>query len=301
MISLYNLGCLKYVEDGKTFPDGTPLLESFSTKINIDKPTKVLFKYEGDSELFRLMCIVRDLQEKGATDISLILTYIPNARMDRVHDDADVFTLKYFAEFINSLNFTKVYVLDAHSDVSLALINRCVNIQPIDYIKYVMELLDFNEEEDFICYPDAGCKKRLEDKIKFPSVFGNKHRDWKSGKILGTDIYGDDLSKLNGARVLFVDDICAYSGTAKFTLEKLKQYGVDKCYCFFTHVEDSIFGSDNWQKTGEGVPTLLYSDLADGIYLTDSLLSSCYVNDCDLLTRNKMKVLSVERFIDSIK
>ena len=46
------------------------------------------------------------------------MPYIPNARKDRAHREKDVFTLKYFANIINSLNFDNVYVLNPHSNVS---------------------------------------------------------------------------------------------------------------------------------------------------------------------------------------
>ena len=38
------------------------------------------------------------------------MPYISNARKDRAHREKDVFTLKYFANIINSLNFDNVYV-----------------------------------------------------------------------------------------------------------------------------------------------------------------------------------------------
>lgn len=260
--------------DDTTFPDGTPLLKSFCHELIYSSSMTIAWHYESDAEMFRLMCIVRDIQNKGICDISLILPYVPNARMDRVHNDDDVFTLKYFAEFINSLNFRRVYVLDAHSDVCLGLINRCYNIKPTVCINMVIERLKLNPDKDLVVYPDAGCKKRLETEIKFPCVYGDKHRDWQTGKILGTDIYGD-LTKLNeGARVLFVDDICAYGGTAKFTLEALKKLGASECYCYFTHIEKSIFGKKDWRNTGEGTPTLLNSGLVEKIFHTDSLTSS---------------------------
>lgn len=251
-----------------SFPDGTPLLKSISSEFS---PIKIVWRYENDSEMFNLYCLVRDLQDKGVSGISLYLPYIPNARMDRVKNESDVFTLKYFTEFLNSMKFTHVYVFDAHSDVSVAMINNCINESPVTIIKDVLNRLDFNAATDFIVYPDAGCKKRLEDKIIFPSVFGNKVREWSTGKILGIEIYGADLNRLKGARVLFVDDICSYGGTAKYTLEKLKEFGVSECYCFFSHVEKSIFGKEGWNKTGEGVPTLLSSGLADCIFCTNSI------------------------------
>lgn len=294
MILLYKNGEYHRNVLSETFPDGTPLLSSTARDLTNADEVAVLWKYENDAEMFRLMCLVRDLQNKGVSNIVLRLPYIPNARMDRVHSDKDVFTLKYFAEFINSLNFSKVLVLDAHSDVSLGLTDRCYNISSADIIKDILIALDFDAiKGDLIVYPDAGCKKRLEDKIPFPSVFCNKRRDWESGKILGTNVYGYTevgktldgkmLTTLDGVRVLFVDDICSYGGTAKYTLEELKKYGVKECYCYFTHVEKSIFGKAHWQETNDGVPTLLKSGLVNRVFCTDSIISEEYVETADKL------------------
>ena len=91
-----------------------------SSKSRID----LVWHYENDAELFTVACI----REYYATqDCILYLPYLPSARMDRVKNPEDVFTLKTFAHLINALNFSTVYVWDAHSNVGPALIDRCVN------------------------------------------------------------------------------------------------------------------------------------------------------------------------------
>ncbi|MCL2375341.1 MAG: ribose-phosphate pyrophosphokinase, partial [Firmicutes bacterium] len=116
----------------KTFPDGTPLLKMPQSKkageINV-----VLWKYESMSELFSLVCLVRQVQSQShykqhlfSTKVRLVMPYIPNARQDRIADEEnDIFTLKWFCEIINSLNFERVTIIDAHSNVSPALLDRC--------------------------------------------------------------------------------------------------------------------------------------------------------------------------------
>ena len=59
--------------------------------------------------------------------------------MDRVKTESDVFTLKYFAKFINSMNFDAVSVLDPHSYVSEALIDRILVQRPTPYIMEAIE------------------------------------------------------------------------------------------------------------------------------------------------------------------
>ena len=70
------------------------------------------------------------------------MPYIPNARMDRVKNSDEVFTLKYFAEFINDLKFDTVEVLDPHSNVSTALIDNISIIEPTDIILHILETVN---------------------------------------------------------------------------------------------------------------------------------------------------------------
>lgn len=105
------------------FPDGTLLIkENVSRDYEAERSVTINWKYENDGELVALIYLTRHLKEHGVKTVHLNMPYIPNARQDRVKSDEDVFTLKYFAEVINSLNFDSVTVLDPHSVVSEALI-----------------------------------------------------------------------------------------------------------------------------------------------------------------------------------
>ena len=85
------------------FPDGTPL---FKLEPDGNTIAFIEWKYHSNEEMIFLMFLTRHLQNHGVNDISLVMPYVPNARMDRVKKDEDVFTLKYFAEFINNLGFS---------------------------------------------------------------------------------------------------------------------------------------------------------------------------------------------------
>ena len=144
------------------------------------------------------------------------LCRIPNARMDRVHSDEDVFTLKWFAEEINRCEFSRVTVFDPHSDVAPALINRCEVHTPIREICQVIE----ESKPDVIYSPDAGAMKRYERDCSLGTgsskvqclyhTHGDKKRDWATGKILGLDVVGEVKP---GEKVRMIDDICSYGGT----------------------------------------------------------------------------------------
>ena len=174
------------------FPDGTPRINldvNFIEENEYDGSPCLLIEwfYENNDELFYLMLVKKHLERYFINvNYYLYMPYIPNARMDRTKNDEEVFTLKYFCDFINWLNFTAIYVLDAHSDVSIALLNNCVNENPKEYIdKAIREISD-----DVILYfPDAGAAKRYSD--LFPEImycYGEKKRDWNTGNILGLEI-----------------------------------------------------------------------------------------------------------------
>ena len=93
------------------FPDGTPRINLDVENIKEDeydgRPCILIdWFYENNDEMFYLMLIKKHL-ERHLTNVDyyLFMPYIPNARMDRVKNDDEVFTLKYFCDFINSLNF----------------------------------------------------------------------------------------------------------------------------------------------------------------------------------------------------
>ena len=253
------------------FPDGTPRINLDVANIKEDeydgRPCILIdWFYENNDEMFYLMLIKKHL-ERHLTNVDyyLFMPYIPNARMDRVKNDDEVFTLKYFCDFINSLNFSRVYVLDAHSDVSTALLNNCKNDNPRDYIKDAIRQIS----DDIVLYfPDAGAAKRYSD--LFPEImycYGEKKRDWKSGKILGLDIRSNGID-LNGKTVLMIDDIIAYGGSLFYSANALKEAGVDKIYAYATHTENSILD----REKGTLIKSL-ENNTVERLFTTNSLFS----------------------------
>lgn len=66
---------------------------------------------------------------------------MPFARQDRVCNYGEAFSLKVVADMINSANFSKVVVLDPHSDMVEALINNCQALSPKLPISQALESL----------------------------------------------------------------------------------------------------------------------------------------------------------------
>lgn len=207
-----------------------------------------------------LLYIVKHLG--NAKRKELILPYIPNARMDRVKNPDEVFTLKYFCEFINNLKFDAVYVDDPHSDVSMALLNN-VRDRFSTYEMVMTTIKKINKNGSVILYfPDNGAAKRYGSVLKQPFCYGSKNRDWRTGEILGLDIVANGI-ELAGKDVLIVDDICSKGGTFYYSALKLREYGVKDIYLYVTHCENTI-------KEGE---LLKDNGLIKKIFTTDSIYS----------------------------
>lgn len=241
-----------------SFPDGTLLIKQSAGECG--GLAQIDWYYESDRELVSLIYMTKHLNSHGITAIKLFMPYIPNARQDRVKTDEDVFTLKYFAQVINSLSFESVTVLDPHSTVSEALIDRIVIMSPEENIRRVIELITQTEgEQPFMFYPDEGASKRYSGMVSLPCAFGIKKRDWKSGQIQGLDISGDSV-QIKGRTVLIVDDICSKGGTFLHSAKKLKELGAGDIYLYVSHCEKTVLDGE-----------LIHSGLLRKIFTTDSI------------------------------
>ena len=243
-----------------TFPDGTKLIKYNRTFA--DGAYRITWLYDNDGELFQLIALVKHLKSKARCRIWLNLPYVPNARMDRVKNSDEVFTLKAFADTINWLGFEGVTICNPHSTVSEALFDwvrvdfDCV----VEDVKHILETsLD---KIDVLYFPDEGACKRQGDLLKdfnLPVAFGIKKRDWMTGKILGIDIAGYD--DLKGKNVLMVDDICSRGTTFVKSAEKLKALDTGKISLYVTHCENTINDGEVLKNNG----------LIDIVYTTNSI------------------------------
>lgn len=245
--------------DIKHFPDNS-LLMKFAIQ---SSKLQVQWFYESDDEIFALICIVKHLRRINSDlDLSLYMPYCPHARMDRVKAITDVFTLKYFSEVINSLNFTKVIVLDPHSNVATALIDRIEVEQPTLYIENIInEINECTESLPILCFPDEGSMKRYSSLFNLPYVFCIKERDWKTGEIRKLSLVGE-TEEIKNRNILIVDDICSKGGTFLYTAGELRKYNPSNISLFITHCENTILDGE-----------LIDSGLLNKIYTTNSIFS----------------------------
>ena len=219
----------------------------------------LVWHYENDAEFFTVACI----REYYATqECILYLPYLPHARMDRVKNPEDVFTLKTFAHLINSLNFERVYVWDAHSNVGPALIDRCHDVNALAWIQEAITQLGYAKNSICLFFPDEGAQKRYG--AMFPDyiqAFGIKKRNWETQKIEGYMIVGEE--NIKDKYVLIIDDICSYGNTFVKAAEAIREAGAVDVSLYVTHCEDAISKGD-----------IFKNNIFENVFTTNSIVRS---------------------------
>ncbi len=152
-----------------------------------------------------------------------------------VHGEA--FSLKVFAGLINGLGFETVTVLDPHSDVVGALIERLVVISQVQIVNQWPELVARLRAPDVtLVSPDAGAGKKTSAVAGYLGhrdyVRADKKRDLETGKLTGTVVYADSLAGLTAA---IVDDCGDGCGTFIPLAAALKAKGAAKVLLYVTH------------------------------------------------------------------
>ena len=280
-----------YQLNPKHFPDNSEMLLDFDIKkAQISDKNIITWVYESDEECMTLYYIVNHIRDiKSDAKIELILSYIPNARMDRAKKDSEVFTLKWFAKFINSLNFRTVTVFDPHSTVSEALFDRIriYDIKPIitEVTKRVWKYTYPNFSGLIYYFPDEGAMKRYKDILPTSSkiIYGKKIRDWETGKIQRLEIVNDNGYEIKGSIVIMIDDIISYGGTLAYSANKLNELGASNIFAYARHTENSI---DDEEKGT--LLKMLKGCTVSRIYTTDSLYQG---------KNDKIEVLKLNKFL----
>ena len=244
-------------------------------EIKDDSFIDITWCYDNDSELFTLWCLVNDARQQDPhISLDLMMPYIPHARQDRNVSNR-LFTLKYFATLINQMNFEHVYVLDPHSDVSTALIDRVKLIDFDIYSKvcnkkclWELELKDIyfdplqNKKIERciqsyqIMYPDTGAAKKYNCST-FQPIIGIKHRNTE-GRI---DSYEMQGLLPTTKTVIIRDDICSYGGTFVAAAKELKKSGVNTIILAVSHCENNILKGEVF-------------DYIDEVWTTDSICTA---------------------------
>lgn len=187
-------------------------------------------------DMFKLMLVKDALDDLGCTDISLSMSYIPNARADRRFTKGSAHPLKVFCKTLNSLSFKKVYVKDPHSDVATSLIDNVSVMTQTQCFVGMLPQISRVSEDFILCAPDLGATKKIFDTVM---VLGHtdylqavKIRDVTTGNIVKCEIQCENL---DGKDVVLLDDLSDYGNSFKFLAQKLKDKGAGKIILYVTH------------------------------------------------------------------
>lgn len=189
-----------------------------------------------NGDFMPLALIVDALRRDFPTaEIGLEMPYLPYARQDRVMNAGEALACKVFCEAVNSLNLSKVYISDCHSDVGLALLKNVVDIPLQLPNTYAYVLNPLQKPYDTLVSPDAGALKKC---YKIAKMYGipeviraDKTRDVTNGNITGTTVYG----MVEGRRVIICDDICDGGRTFVELGKELRKQEPKELHLHVTH------------------------------------------------------------------
>lgn len=228
-------------------------------------------------ETFGTMLLAADaLRRFDVKRLELFIPYFPAARQDRVMVPGEPLSVKVYADMVNAVGFDKVYIFDAHSEVTPALVKNSQVIPNHSLVKKILS--NYNLNDVILVSPDGGALKKI---FKLSTALGgvqvveaSKKRDVKTGKLSSFHVYEDSLE---GKTCFVVDDICDGGGTFLGLGEQLIAKGAGDLNIIVSH---GIFS--------RGVEHL--SEMYKDIYSSDSFSTR---ND-DGLTQIKLDKETLE-------
>jgi ribose-phosphate pyrophosphokinase len=221
-----------------TFPGGESCIRVEQVGLLPDEIVLQL-DFESNSDLFDLALLVDAIRRKydsvsAQPSILLFLPYAPYARQDRVCNEGESLSIKVVADFINSLKFSRVCIVDPHSDVTSALFNNVVVFgQEHAAMRMAAKV---GRDNTIIVAPDAGASKKASKFAKkggFPGLIqAEKVRDLVTGKILETRVPDMLAGEMD---FLIVDDICDGGRTFTELAKVLRPLTTGKIMLYVTH------------------------------------------------------------------
>jgi len=215
-----------------TFSGGEPHIK-IAPDFDTNRKITITHRLNSFNDLGLLCVTVDALRRMDVKIIELFIPYFPAARQDRVMIPGEPLSVKVYADIINAMQLNKVFVFDAHSEVTPALLNNSTVIPNYTFIKEVLNRIGQNVK---LISPDGGALKKIYKVSEFLGgvdvVECSKSRDVKTGKLSGFKVYNDDLE---GMDCLIVDDICDGGGTFVGLAEELKKKNAGKLYLAVSH------------------------------------------------------------------
>jgi ribose-phosphate pyrophosphokinase len=258
------------------FPDGQQSITL--DMVDADLPNKITVSITSRLNSFKDLEIIisanQALREFSYVEnVKLNVPYFLGARSDRKFEAGTSNYLKtVICPIINAQNFSRVTVLDPHSDVLEACLNNYHKHNNHRLVKDALTKIDNKDgAQSRICLvsPDAGAYKKIFDvakEFKIDNIItASKVRDIKTSKILRTEI--PTLDQHNDIKYAIIDDICDGGRTFIELAKAIKgSRPTAKVYLIVTH---GIFsaGFKELAQHFEGIYTTnSYRDVADNEY-----------------------------------
>ncbi len=222
---------------------------------------KITLNWENNDDLVNLLLLTDCIRQRYIGHdlrINLDMPYMPYARQDRVCNKGESLSVKVIANLINSQNYFSVLIRNAHSEVTPALINNCINLSMEDIASSITSIC--KPDNTILVSPDAGANKKVfsfAKDNKYPEVVrADKTRDVLTGKITGTKVFLDGYKPLNHPSgeidmrtmepfkhdtivtdkdFLILDDICDGGYTFIQLAKELRKYTTGQIFLYVTH------------------------------------------------------------------
>lgn len=228
--------------------------------LNKSKRYEIGLRFEGNDDLVALEFLKGAMDDMGFQDIILNCPFFPYSTMDHT-DGSRPLSLKYAARMVNRMGFGTVKVMEPHSTVLTALVDR-VTVEE-KTLSMLTALYPCGQDNLVICFPDMGAAKRYSFTLPdFRTLTFEKERNFADGKIIGMRCVDDLGTMPENAVCVIVDDLCRGGRTFVECGKLLKEAGAREVQLIVTHMETGAFYS--------GI--LTDSSPVDKVYATDSCL-----------------------------
>lgn len=217
------------------FSGGEPHIK-ITEQPNSGETVMITNRIKSFNDLGLVLLAADALRRMGVENLELCIPYFPAARQDRLMVPGEPLSVKVMADLINGVGFNKVIIVDPHSEVTPALLNKVEVVSNHEFIQAALEKLGEKVKGANLISPDGGAAKKIFSLAKFlggvPVVEAGKVRDVKTGKLKDFRVYEDDLA---GKPCVVVDDICDGGGTFLGLAEALKAKNAGELFLIVTH------------------------------------------------------------------
>lgn len=229
-----------------TFPDGQPHIEFDAGQLREAAkhgPIEMIGAVKSGIDLLNMALAVESVRSAfpdGPTPLSLNISYLLGARMDRRIAPGQPATLNVIASLLNAATagLAHVRVLDPHSPVLLAQLHGAEAMHADALVAYALARIEREDgQPPVVVVPDAGAIPRtlgILSRLNAPNDLARctKKRNSQTGKLSGFQLDAGDVA---GRTLVIVDDICDGGGTFSGIAKVLREQGATKVDLCVTH------------------------------------------------------------------